>query len=170
MKNSISRLACGIYFAVIFCSSCRQTQNDTAFLQKEIDSLKRSQNNRYTPGMGEIMTTIQLHHAKLWFAGLHQNWPLATFELGDIRSGFAKLQQFHGGQPEAKIAQMIIPPLDSVNFAIEMKNFARFRSSFLILTNTCNSCHQAVKRPYNVIIIPREPPVTNQQFIVQENK
>ena len=63
-----------------------------------------------------------------------------------------------------------MPPLDSISFAIEMKNPVGFRKSFLFLTNTCNSCHQAVKRPYNVIIIPTTPPVTNQQFVVQKNK
>ena len=169
MKYTTYRLICRIYFTVLFFFSCRQTPNDAVSLQPEIDSLKLRLMKIYTPGMGEIMTTIQLHHAKLWFAGIHQNWPLAKFELGDIESGFAKLQQFHGEQPEAKIAPMIMLPLDSVNAAIEMKNQAGFRKSFMFLTNTCNSCHQAVKRPYNVIIIPKDPPVTNQKFEVQRS-
>jgi hypothetical protein len=36
------------------------------------------------PGMGEYMTTIQLHAGKLWFAARAANWGLAAYELHEI--------------------------------------------------------------------------------------
>ncbi len=39
----------------------------------------------YQPGMGELMTTIQLHHAKLWFAGKNANWALAAYDESLIK-------------------------------------------------------------------------------------
>jgi hypothetical protein len=59
---------------------------------------------------------------------------------------------------------MIFPPLDSMKRAISEKNIAQFKTSFILLTNTCNSCHQAAKHAFNVIKIPETPPVTNQVF------
>lgn len=36
------------------------------------------------PGLGEYMTTIQLHARKLWFAAKAANWELATYELQEL--------------------------------------------------------------------------------------
>ena len=34
--------------------------------------------------MGTIMPGVQLHFAKLYFAGKAQNWPLAEFEVHEV--------------------------------------------------------------------------------------
>jgi hypothetical protein len=44
------------------------------------------QNNAYTPGFGDLMSSIQVHHSKLWFAGKNQNWALAAYEESLIHS------------------------------------------------------------------------------------
>lgn len=54
------------------------------------DSLKRVQTElttakESTPGLGEFMTTIQLHAGKLWFAAKASNWELAEYELDELR-------------------------------------------------------------------------------------
>jgi hypothetical protein len=59
---------------------------------------------------------------------------------------------------------MIFPPLDSVKHAISEKNISQFKTSFNMLTNTCNNCHKAASHAFNVIKIPDAPPVTNQVF------
>jgi hypothetical protein len=41
----------------------------------------------YVPGLGEIMGSTQMRHAKLWFAGKAGNWDLASYELDEIREG-----------------------------------------------------------------------------------
>jgi hypothetical protein len=37
------------------------------------------------PGLGEYMTTIQLHAGKLWFAAKAANWELAEYELDEMK-------------------------------------------------------------------------------------
>jgi hypothetical protein len=53
------------------------------------ESLKRVQaelaaGKELGPGLGEYMTTIQLHTAKLWFAAKASNWELAAYELHEL--------------------------------------------------------------------------------------
>ena len=53
------------------------------------DSLERVQADvkivrDMAPGLGEYMTTIQLHAGKLWFAAKAGNWPLAEYELDEL--------------------------------------------------------------------------------------
>jgi hypothetical protein len=64
--------------------SCKQPGNSTAALQSRIDSLEKKIAATYKPGFGEFMSSIQIHHAKLWFAGKNQNWELADFEMHEI--------------------------------------------------------------------------------------
>jgi hypothetical protein len=153
-----------ILISFLLFASCSQNETQTKHLQAQIDSLQKQLNNNYTPGFGELMSNIQLHHAKLWFAGDNRNWALAKYEESLILSAFKKIQQFHGNNPEAKIAVMINPAMDSVDQAIEHKSQASFRTSFSFLNASCNSCHQATKRSFNIIVTPTVPPITNQLY------
>lgn len=118
----------------------------------------------YTPGMGEIMSNIQLHHAKLWFAGENENWPLAEYNESLIQSAFKRIQTFHGDKAEAKTAFMIYPSMDSISNAIRQKDIRSFERSFRFMTLTCNNCHTVTRHEFNVITIPTTPPVTDQDF------
>jgi hypothetical protein len=153
-----------IFLSFFLFLSCSQNEKRINYLQLQIDSLQRQLRNNYTPGFGELMSNIQIHHAKLWFAGDNRNWALAKYEESLILSAFKKIQQYHGDKPEAKIAAMINPAMDSVDQAIEHKSQAAFRQSFLFLNNSCNGCHQATKRSFNVIVTPIVPPITNQAY------
>jgi hypothetical protein len=42
----------------------------------------------YVPGLGELMSANQMRHAKLWFAGEAGNWPLAAYDLDELKEGF----------------------------------------------------------------------------------
>ena len=61
------------------------TDAEIAALKKEIAELKKS---AYHPELGEQMLTLQIRHARLWFAGQAQNWTLAAFELQEIKEAF----------------------------------------------------------------------------------
>ena len=37
------------------------------------------------PGVGEVMFGVQVHFAKLYFAGEARNWKLAEFEMDEIK-------------------------------------------------------------------------------------
>jgi len=156
------------YFVPIFIAvmilSCKQEDRKTAQMQATIDSLQNKLNETYKPGFGEFMSAIQMHHAKLWFAGQNQNWPLADFEIHEIEESLEDVQKFCNDRPEVKSIGMINSGMDSVKNAIQQKNGQSFRSSFTLLTNSCNNCHKATDHGFNVVTIPTNPPVVNQDF------
>jgi len=147
----------------MIATSCNQTNSNKA-LQARLDSLESKYTETYKPGFGEFMTSIQLHHAKLWFAGINNNWKLADFEIHEIQETLDDIQKFNTDRPETKSIVMIYPALDSVNHAIAQHNSQQFKSSFMYLTNTCNICHRATEHEFNVVIIPSNPPTSNQSF------
>ncbi len=120
--------------------------------------------NAYKPGLGEFMMGIQMHHAKLWFAGTKQNWPLAQYELDEIKEAIEAIKEYDTDRHEVRQIDMIYAPLDSMAEAVRHKDESLFRGSYTLLTNTCNNCHRATKHEFNVIKIPDSPPVTNQEF------
>jgi hypothetical protein len=59
---------------------------------------------------------------------------------------------------------MLNPALDSVNNAIQQRSTTLFKTSFTLLTKTCNNCHRATDFEFNVVTIPGTPPFSNQDF------
>ncbi len=47
------------------------------------------------PGLGEIMSVIQQHHAKLYYAGSLENWELADYQLDEIKEGLEDAAKYH---------------------------------------------------------------------------
>jgi len=143
--------------------ACNQ-QADNSKLQSRIDSLEKKLATTYKPGFGEFMSSIQVHHAKLWFAGKEQNWELADFEMHEIGEAIDDIKAFQTEREESKKVTMLKPALDAVNDAIQKKDPALFNSSYLLLTNTCNNCHKAVNFGFNIVKVPETPPFSNQAF------
>lgn len=154
-----------VVLSVMFVlAACRQQESKIPGLQAEIDSLKHQLDNAYKPGFGEFMGNIQVHHDKLWFAGINNNWDLAEFEINEIKESLDDITKYCTDRPETNSIDMIEQPLQNVSNAIQGKNIKEFKNSFMTLTSTCNSCHQATKHEFNVIIVPSTPPFSNQSF------
>ena len=144
--------------------ACNQPGDSSKILQLRIDSLEGKMANTYTPGLGEFMSSIQIHHAKLWFAGQNQNWKLADFEVHEITETLDAIQLYQTEREESKKVEMLKPPLDAVNDAITKQNPALFDSTYLLLTNTCNNCHRVTNFEFNMVKIPDSPPFSKQAF------
>lgn len=144
--------------------SCNTQTAGSKSLQLQIDSLQNKLNNSYKPGFGEFMSTIQVHHAKLWFAGENQNWQLADFEIHEIKESLDGIKTYCSDRPETNSLGMIDAPIDSLQNAIMEKNISRLKSAYVLLTNTCNTCHEATAHGFNVIKIPTSIPFSNQEF------
>jgi hypothetical protein len=147
--------------------ACNNTTDKNQALQTRIDSLQKKIAASYKPGFGEFMSGIQVHHAKLWFAGQNKNWKLADFEIHEIMEAIAAIQQYETERKESQLIGMINPAIDSVSNAIKQKNVALFNSSYTLLTNTCNNCHHAANFEFNVVKIPNSQSFSNQDFKVQ---
>jgi hypothetical protein len=144
--------------------ACKQQTDGTVALEDRIDSLETKLADAYLPGFGEFMGYIQVHHAKLWFAGRNENWALAGFELDEIMETMENIRKYETGRKESKLIGMIDPALAKVKDVIEKKDPALFKSSYTLLTNTCNSCHKSTDYGFNVVKIPETPPFSNQDF------
>jgi hypothetical protein len=152
-------------FAQLMCG-CNNSENKK--LEAKIDSLEQKLSETYKPGFGEFMSIIQMHHAKLWFAGINENWDLADFEIHEIEESVDAIKKYEPERGESKSIPMIEPALDSVSTAIQNKDLSQFKNSFVLLTNTCNNCHKSVNFSFNEVKIPDSPPFSNQVF--QKNK
>jgi hypothetical protein len=163
LKKGIGSLF--IVVLVITLAAC--TNSNTTILQAKVDSLNKQVAQAYKPGLGEFMSGIQVHHAKLYFAGKNQNWKLADFEMGEIKEAVDDIKKYCTDRPEVKSLSILYPALDSVNNAIKLKSLHHFETSFLFLTQSCNSCHQNTNHAFNVIKVPDTPPFNNQDFKVK---
>lgn len=153
------------FLPLLFMVSCKQSTLQDKNLQTRLDSLQSKLDNIYKPGIGEIMNTIiQPHHLKLWLAGQHKNWALAQYENNMILKGFKRIQKFHKDKPESAMVPMIYPALSAMEKAIGQKDSKAFQKNFVLITNTCNNCHNATKNNFNVIIVPTDQNMVNQKF------
>ena len=120
------------------------------------------------PGMGEVMSGVQVHFAKLWFAGEARNWKLAEFEMDEIKENLdsaVAIRREENGVNMVGVADAFKQTqLAALEEAIGQQNADLFRKSYEESITTCNGCHQATGRPFITIITPAAPPVPNQQW------
>ena len=122
----------------------------------------------YASGLGEIMSLQQMRHLKLWLAGAAKNWPLADYELDELKEGFDDIAKFFPTKDDMPIGQMAgstaVPILPDVKAAIDARDSKKFAAAFDKLTAACNTCHQSTKHEFIVIQRPTSSPYSNQSF------
>jgi hypothetical protein len=122
----------------------------------------------FTPGLGEIMTLQQMRHLKLWFAGQAGNWPLAGYDLDELKEGFEDIVKYFPVKDDVPTGMMATAVIEKevadLNKAIEAKDRKRFAAAYDQMTAACNACHQASKHAFIVIRRPAANPYANQSF------
>jgi hypothetical protein len=119
----------------------------------------------YQPGLGEIMALQQMRHIKLWFAGNASNWPLADYEIGELKEGFEDVGSQLGNDI---IEQHVGAPLVALQKAVDGKNHGAFVTAFDKLSAGCNACHHALDHAFIAIQRPTSLPYSNQSFAPQK--
>ena len=147
-----------------FLFNCKQNDTQVDRLEMQIKALEQKLENVYTPGFGTLMGHIRTQHSKLWFSGINKNWELAEFNLHEIQERFEDIEKYRADKKEVQFVPMIEPVMDSLKNDIREKNFVKFEKNFLLLTNTCNSCHKLTKHDYIEIKIPDMELNFNQVF------
>jgi hypothetical protein len=123
-----------------------------------------------TSGLGELMLFQQLRHAKLWLAADARNWDLANYEWKELQEGFADIKHYFPTRPDSPVPidqaveTMMTDPLKLVGDAIQKKDPKAFAAAYDMLTDGCNSCHQASNHPFTVLQRPKTSPFPNQNF------
>lgn len=119
--------------------------------------------DQYVPRLADIMSTVQLRHMKLWFAGSSPNWELAAYELRRLKASVVEAALLYPGIPATSVTTMTTP-LQSITEAIEMKDSRKFATAFGDLTVACNACHQSIGRGFIVMRVPTASPFSDQVF------
>lgn len=148
-------------------TGCTQSENNLQ-LQSKIKSLEKDIED-LKPGLGDIMSSIQTHHAKLYFAGKNENWDLAKFEYHEIEEGFEGAVKWHETiedvpEPTSQLIKITDAGMHELESAIEKKSKDQFLLAHRSLTNACNACHSAAAHAFIVIQEPKSLTFTNQKF------
>ena len=125
--------------------------------------------DQYVPRLADIMSTVQLRHMKLWFAGSSPNWELAAYELRRLKAGLVDAASLYPGIPATSVTTMATP-VQSIAEAIEAKDRGKFAKTFGELTAGCNGCHQSIGRGFIVMRVPTASPFSDQVFPPQPPK
>lgn len=86
------------------------------------------------PGLGEYMTTIQLHAGKLWFAAKASNWDLAAYELHEMEETMESVKKLNVEKNGVKITGVMDSVLQTqvaqLEKSIKHKNQAEFQKAY----------------------------------------
>jgi hypothetical protein len=123
----------------------------------------------FKPGLDDLMNMlVQPRHQKLWAAGQQRNWPLAAFQLREMRNAFDRIAATIPKYSNVDLGPTFINIMDSqvraVNGAITSQNATLFNSAFADLTGACNSCHEALNLGILVMKVPEVTGFPNQDF------
>ena len=137
------------------------------------DSLKRAQADlasakESAPGLGEYMSTIQLHAGKLWFAAKVSNWDLAQYELDELKETIEAAKALNAEKNGVKISSVLDSVLQTqvaeLDKSIKSKSPTEFQKSYDETLSACNGCHTEAGYKFIHIVRPTAPPVTNQKW------
>jgi len=138
-------------------------RDSIAILQAEVDSLKSQ-----VPGLGEYMTTFQLHMAKLWFAEKASNWGLAQYEFDELAETVEAAEALHAVKNNVNTAGVLQSvretQLATLDNDLRKKKSGAFVRAYDQTVETCNSCHRSAGYGFIRITRPLAPPVSNQAW------
>ena len=138
------------------------SEEQVAALTERVESL--------TPETAVLMAQVQIHHAKLYYAGHARNWELAAYSLHEINEALQAVQVFNDQfedfpTPLSEVVPALVgPPLGEIHGAIRTRDGAGFDAAFKSLTAACNACHAMLEHGFIRIREPGAVEFTNQSF------
>lgn len=159
-----------LFAAALALCGCQRSADQIRLLEERVTNLEARLADTYKPGLGDLMSGIQVHHAKLWFAGQNENWKLAEFELHEIDEGVEDIRNYQGARKESQLIDTLSPAMARVRAAVKQRDADEFAKSYAALTTACNDCHRATNFEFNVVKTPDRPPFDNQDFKLPDAK
>src|SRR5262245_13461888 len=115
---------------------------------------------------------FQVSHFKLWLAGNLRNWPLAEYQLSQMR---ATLHDCRILFPDVVVADTsaISRAAEEFRDAIRTKDGVKFDAAFQKFTAECNNCHKAAGVGFVKIRVPATSPImtsplSNESFAPEQ--
>ena len=123
------------------------------------DQNRSETQDHFVPRLNDMMVATQVRHFKLWYAGIVQNWPLANYELAQIRDVITDTERYFANKGGSKMSATMMPPTKDLEDAIKAKDGKKFATAFTKLTAACNSCHETEGFGFIKIRDPRLSPL-----------
>lgn len=161
-------VAVAVFFEILsinnrFETEVGQLRDSLSTMQLTLDSLRAQ-----TPGLGEYMSAIQLHAAKLWFAERALNWKLAAYELDELEETVEAAQVLHAVKNTVDISTVLESMKETqvlnLRTSLERKDPSAFGKAYNEMLSACNGCHRPAGYEFIHIIVPTREPVTNQSW------
>src|SRR5689334_13401614 len=173
----------GILVAVLLATTSATTRADSTDpgdLAQQVAALKSAneQLRSLIPSQSHAMMDVAYHFTNLWFAGQHQNWPLAQFYFNEARNHIlwairlVPVRKTSGGELHL---QEMFDAFDNALLAdlkrrIADGNRARFAVAYRAALGGCNACHVAADKPYLHIVVPDKPEVHIVDFTPERQR
>jgi hypothetical protein len=153
---------------------------DNAALAQQIADLKAANEQLRTlfPSQSHSMMDVAYHFTNLWFAGQHQNWPLAQFYFNEARSHIVwavRLVPVRKTSTGELHLQEMFDAFDKTLLTdlkkqIADKNGKQFKVAYRAALDGCNSCHTAAEKPFLHIVVPDKPEVQIVDFTASASR
>ena len=162
-----------VSFVMFVCaatsSAASKETSEATNLAQQVAELKAAneQLRSLIPSQSHAMMDVAYHFTNLWFAGQHQNWPLAQFYFNESRNHIAwavrlvpvrktsngelHLQEIFDGFDKTLLAEL--------KKQIAAGNSRQFKIAYRAALSGCNACHAAAEKPYLHIVVPDKPEV-----------
>jgi len=138
--------------------------------EKELASVKERLKtmSMLEPDVGDSMRELQPAMAKLWYANKYKNYPLALYEVKEIKEIVETVEVLKPVVNSVDVAMvlsnMVNTPVADMETALRRHDDKKFIKSYAQTISTCNACHQMTGFGFNRIIVPTAPPVVNQDW------
>ena len=109
------------------------------------------------PGLARLMPDIGARVWKLYYAAQAKNWPLAKFQLKEIR-GLMELAAFTRPKYEENLNQFLAEKWKPLEDALGREDFKAFESRFHEAIEAANAYHELRDKPYIRWKLPETPP------------
>ncbi len=109
------------------------------------------------PGLARLMPDIGVRMWKAYHAGRAQNWPLATWQLKEMRKLF-RLGNVTRPKYEANVEAYIDEDLAPLFAACEAGDLAAFERAFHEAVDAANEYHRRWNKGFLVWKVPPTPP------------
>ncbi len=109
------------------------------------------------PGLGTIMPEIGARTWKLYYAAKAQNWPMANFQVNEIR-GLMRKGGFTRPKYTEDLQTYVDEHLSELRTAIQQKDFPAFDAAFKNAIESANSWHDYYDKKYIVWKLPEAAP------------
>jgi cytochrome c553 len=118
------------------------------------------------------MSFMQRYSAKLYLAGMEENWELADIyahELEELAETIVDGNHMDDDVDVSGLLETMLPPqLEQVGAAIDAGDKEMFERNYETMIQTCNQCHQASNYGLVQVTVPENNPY-NQDFSVQKD-